>query len=366
MGMKKSDRLKKKALIPLIVAVAVVGACMWFLQVDTPSGETMARAATSPATPKTQPKPGIAEATLLVSEEAPFPYQTPENLGDQPFASSLAGTDIDGNLRADASGQLIIDLETRDFFDYFLNTIGEVSAEQALGQIETLAQQSLPESAARKAMALLSRYLEYKDASLALGNQGLDPARQHDPAYQLEMLKGALADMKQLRRRMFAADTHEAFFGLEEAYGDYTLATLDIQRRTDLSADAKNTLVEWHRQQLPEVIRRTETRMIEESGDHRARQQALSNADSPAEAGRRLRELGVDDAQAREVVAYMEEREQFDSHYQQFQQALAGLDNSGLAEVDRAAQKNRLLEQYFDNEQTRTWARLKALESQSP
>lgn len=364
--MNNSDRLNKKALLPLIMTVPVVFACVWFLLADEPRGEAITKAASTPATTSEQPEPGITEAPLAVGEDTPIPYQTPDSLGDQPFASSLAGTNIDGNLRADANGELIVDLETRDFFDYFLNTIGEVSAEQALDQIRTLAQQSLPESAAREAMALLNRYLAYKDASLALGNQGLDPARQHDPAYQLEMLKGALADMKQLRRRMFSADTHEAFFRLEEAYGDYTLATLDIQQRTDLSAEAKNTLAEWHRQQLPEVIRRTETRMIVESRDHRARQQALSDADSPSEAGRRLRELGVDDAQAREVVAYMEEREQFDSQYQQFQQALASLDNSGLAEEDRTTQENRLLKQHFDTEQTRTWARLRALGSQSP
>lgn len=364
MGMNNSDRLNKKALLPLMMTVPVVVACVWLLLAEEPHGEATTQKTSTPATASEQPEPGIAEVPGAM--DAPVPYQTPDSLGDKPFASSLAGTNIDGTLRADANGELIIDLETRDFFDYFLNTIGEVSAEQALDQIETLAQQSLPERAAREAMTLLNQYLAYKDASLALGNQGLDPARQHDPAYQLDMLKGALADMKQLRRRMFAADTHEAFFGLEEAYGDYTLASLEIQQRTDLSTDAKNTLVEWHRQQLPEVIRRTETRMIEESGDLRARQQALSEADSPADAGRRLRELGVDDAQARDVVAYMKEREQFDSHYQQFQQALASLDNSGLAEEDRATEENRLLKQHFETEQTRTWARLRALEPQSP
>lgn len=364
--MNNHEKPNKKALLPLIMTVPVVIACVWFLQADKPHGETVEQAADSPAITASQPEPGIAKTPLAAGEDTPPPYQTPQSMGDEPFADSLAGTDVDGSLRADASGQLIIDLATRDFFDYFLNTIGEVPAEQALDQIETLAQQSLPETAAREAMALLNRYLEYKDASLALGNQGLDPTRQHDPTYQLEMLKGALADMKQLRRRMFDADTHEAFFGLEEAYGDYTLASLDIQQRTDLSSEAKNTLVEWHRQQLPEVIRRTESRMVEESSDLRARQQALSKATSPADAGRRLQELGVDAAQASEVMAYMEEREQFDSDYQQFQQALASLERSGLAKEDSAAQKSRLLKQHFDNEQTRTWARLRALDSQSP
>jgi len=365
--MNNNDRLHRKALLPLIIAIPVVVACAWFLQAERPTHEVETVTAGPEAIPAGQPPSTTTAPPPETLEETPAAvHQTPSSLGEKPFASSLAGTRIDGSLRANANGQLIIDLETRDFFDYFLNTIGEVSAEQALGQIERMAKDSLPETAATEAIALLHQYLDYKDAAFALGNQGLDPARQNDPSYQLEMLKGALADMKQLRRRMFTADTHEAFFGLEEAYGDYTLASLDIQQRTDLSTEAKKTLMEWHRQQLPEVIRRTETRMIEEGSTHRARQQALTRAESPADAGRRLRSQGVDDAQASEVVAYMEERERFDDEYQQYRQALASLDTSGLAQEDLEAQKSRLLEQHFEDEQARTWARLRALETQSP
>lgn len=364
--MNNKSRLNANTLLPLIITIPVVFACVWFLQAEKPASEVTTVPARTSATPAGQPQPTTEATSPEESEAPPAGYQTPESLGEEPFANSLAGTNIDGNLRADANGQLIIDLKTRDFFDYFLNTIGEVSADQALGQIKKLARNNLPETAAGEAIALLHQYLDYKDAAFALGNQSLDPARQHDPSYQLDMLKGALADMKQLRRRMFAADTHEAFFGLEEAYGDYTLASLNIQQRKDLSTEAKKILMEWHRQQLPEVIRRTETRMIEESSHHQARQQALARAESPNDAGRRLRELGVADTQAREVVAYMEERKHFDQEYQQFRQALASLDTSGLAQEDMAAQKSRLLKQHFEDEQTRTWARLRALDTQSP
>lgn len=364
--MSDKSRPNAKALLPLIITIPVVFACVWLLHAEKPASEITTVPARTSTTSAGQPRPTMEAAPPEKSEAPPAGYQTPESLGEKPFASSLAGTNIDGSLRADVNGQLVIDLKTRDFFDYFLNTIGEVSADQALGQIKKLARDHLPEAAAGEAIALLHQYLDYKDAAFALGNQGLDPARQHDPSYQLDMLKGALADMKQLRGRMFAADTHEAFFGLEEAYGDYTLASLDIQQRKDLSIEAKNTVMEWHRQQLPEIIRRTETRMIEEGSHHQARQQALANAESPTDAGRRLRELGVADTQVNDVVAYMEEREHFDREYQQFKQALASLNASGLAQEDMEAQKSRLLKQHFEDEQTRTWARLRALDTQSP
>jgi len=39
------------------------------------------------------------------------------------FAPSLEGTEIDRRLCADISGNLILDLEVRDLFDYFLNAV---------------------------------------------------------------------------------------------------------------------------------------------------------------------------------------------------------------------------------------------------
>src|SRR5690554_7854100 len=109
---------------------------------------------------------------------APPSYQTPSIPDGAPIAPSLAGTDIDGALQADENGQLIVNLEVRDFFDYFLSTVGEVSPETAIGQIQQMARQHLPESAAQQALALLDQYLDYKQASLAVMQTELDPARQ--------------------------------------------------------------------------------------------------------------------------------------------------------------------------------------------
>lgn len=364
----RKQRLNKRTLLPLLAVVPVVAFSLWMLS-DQPAGTTEDTGAVTAKSAAAEPSPEtVAPVNVDRSNdnEKTSAYRTPQSLGEKPFASSLAGTEIDGSLRADGNGNLIVELETRDFFDYFLNTIGEVSAARALDEIEALARESLPEQAAEQALALLDQYLDYKDSELALGNQGLDPTRQNDPGYQLEMLKDALADMKQLRRNSFDASTHDAFFGLEEAYGDYTLASLDIQQRTDLSVESKSTLQEWHRQQLPEVIRRTETRMMAEGERHQERQKAVAGASSPQEAGEQLQALGVDADQSAAVVEYLEEREQFDQRFEQYHQELASVDQSGMAAEDRATMESQLLEEHFEDEQSRTWARLRALETQSP
>lgn len=367
--MQQQPSYLKRAIFPLIALIPLVAATVWLITRDNeaPTASTNQAPASASTSAKTDPADDTVTNQVQLREDGTtVSHQTPESLGENPFAQSLAGTDIDGSLKAGPDGNLIVDLATRDFFDYFLNTVGEVSPETALAEIEAMARNHLPPAAAEQALAVLDQYLDYKQQALEMGNQSLDPTRQSDPAYQLQMLKSALADLKQLRRNAFDPATHDAFFAMEEAYGDYTLASIEIQQRDDLSPQSKQTLLEWQRSQLPEQIRRTETRMVEETEAGRQRQAAIAEAGSPAEAGERLRELGVEPQRADEVVTYLEEREQFDAQFQDYQQALASLESAGLSHSDRKSQQSQLLEQHFESEQARTWARLRALDSQSP
>ena len=326
----------------------------------TPTPPTVSRSATSTTGNSAATPAGPAHVRTQAATDTP--YTTPESLGAEPFAASLRGTDIDGQLAADANGQLVVNQATRDFFDYFLNAIGDSSAEEALAQIKTLARQSLPPAAADQAMALLDRYLDYKRQAMALGNRSLDPSKQTDPAYQMQMFHQALEDLKQLRADVFSPATHQAFFGPEEAYDDYTLACIDIQQRTDLSDSARQTLLEWQRQQLPPQIRKTEQHLINEQKTQQQRQAAMAKASSPEDAGERLIATGMDPTQASEVVGYLRERQQFDQRYDEFATELSQLQDAGLAPGDLQTRKSRLLASYFDSEQTRTWARLRLLD----
>lgn len=359
----------KKSLLALAGAGLIISSGLWFFSPDErpQTNATASHAGPQPAA-VSEAAPDKTASLQKVPAKLDEPslketFRTPVSLGERPFADSLRGTEIDGQLRTDAAGRLVVDLQTKDFFDYFLNTVGEVDAETALGKIESLAHNSLPEPAADEAIALLEQYLDYKQRVLALGNTQLDPARQQDPAYQLSVFEQALDDLKQLRGSTFSPDTHRAFFGLEEAYGEYTLASLDLQQRTDLSEGARETLQLWHRQQLPDVIRQTETRLIEEENIHSQRQAVLANSSSPKDAGEQLRELGMAPDQADDVVAYLNVREQFESAFDQYQTELTQLQQAGLAPDDQATREDELLESHFDNEQTRMWARLKSMET---
>ena len=365
--MSRQPTTFKRAIFPLIALVPLVAATIWVVTEDPQqptTSDTKTAALEAPVETKTKAQPTTVATETGTEDTGEVAYQTPDSLGENPYASSLEGTDIDGSLKADGNGNLIVDLSTKDFFDYFLNTVGEVSPETALGKIESLANNHLPPAAAQQAMAILDQYLDYKQQALAMGNQALDPSRAQDPAYQLQVLKSALSDLKQLRRNTFDPATHDAFFGLEEAYGEYTLASIEIQQRDDLSPQSKQTLLQYHREQLPEQLRQTETRMIQDTNQAEQRQAAIAEADSPEDAGDRLLELGVAPEQANEVVSYLKDREQFDQQFEQYQEDLASLQTAGISQSDFEAQQTQLLEQHFDSEQTRTWARLKSLDAQ--
>ncbi|AXS83411.1 lipase secretion chaperone [Marinobacter sp. Arc7-DN-1] len=355
----------RRWLFPVALSAILAGSGLWYGINDYPPLPTAeAPLSSAQQTGPARPSPGTLPAAAPVEAGVPpAPNTTPRSLGPEPFAPSLAGTDIDGALQADANGQLVINLRVRDFFDYFLSTVGEVSPETAIRQIEQMARTHLPEPASGQALALLDQYLAYKQASLAVMQTRLDPRRQGDAGYQLAALGDAMAQLKRLRQSTFDAEVHQAFFGLEEAYSEYTLATLAIQQRDDLSQQGKQALVEWHRNQLPEALKTTEERLYATTRQQQARIAAITNASSADAAGQQLTDLGLDPEGVEGVVSYLEHRERFDQRFQSFQEALNRKGANGLAAQDLEARREELLLQHFPNEQDRTWARLKMLDS---
>lgn len=352
----------RRWLVPGALLALVAGGGLWWA-LDSPS--PLSEPAAAQVTPNSAPETVVTAPAISPAEpstRSPAEHRTPVSLGATPFAPSLQGTDIDGALEADASGHLILGLEVRDFFDYFLNTVGEVSPETAIGQIQQMALEHLPETAAREAMALLDQYLAYKQASLTVMQTELDPSRQHDPAYQLTALGQALAQLKGLRQDTFEPEARHAFFGMEEAYSEYTLATLAVQQRPDLTDEGKQALLNWHRNQLPESLRNTEQRLHDTTLAHQQRVIAVESAPSPEAAGQRLSDLGLDRESVAGVVGYLQQRQDFDQRFQNFDQALQSGTSAGLVDAEQQQHREQLLQQHFPDEQEQTWARLKLLD----
>jgi lipase chaperone LimK len=149
-----------------------------------------------PATPAPSPRPVRA-----ASAEAEPPAALP---------GSLAGTEPDGAIRADDAGHLVIDLELRRLFDHFLIATGEEPLAAIRARIVAALHARLPPTAEAEAIAILDRYLAYRDAARRLSPPS-------DP-------RAGLGQLHDLRTRMFAPEVARAFFADEEAA---TYAALD-------------------------------------------------------------------------------------------------------------------------------------------
>lgn len=240
---------------------------------------------------------------------------TPTSLGNYFFAESLEGTEIDGQLRTDDDGNLIIDLAARDFFDYFLNTAGEVGFDQATGVLTDLIHQSLEDHAAEQALTLLNEYIEYKSAVTLLSAQPLLQANTQSPEYYLYTLETTFNELKLLRRDLMSEHAVKAFFSLEEAYGQFTLDTMRINMDENLDAQAKEQLIEYRRSFLPSTIRNTEYRVAKDVNTSNTVLAAVNSQASDEAVAQTLTEQSYSREHIDSVIAFRQQQRDFNSKY---------------------------------------------------
>lgn len=151
---------------------------------------------------------GEPAAALPTPPLAPAPSARVEPLAALP--GSLEGAEPDGAIRANDAGHLVIDLELRRLFDHFLIATGEEPLAAIRARIVAVLHARLPATAEAEAIAILDRYLAYRDAARQL-------SLPSDP-------RAGLGQLHDLRARMFAPEVARAFFAGEEAA---TYAALD-------------------------------------------------------------------------------------------------------------------------------------------
>ena len=273
------------------------------------------------------------------------PAQPPSGVSSLP---GLQGTEVDGELKTDSAGNLVLQLALRDYFDYFLSAADQAGLEAAVEALLADAGVRLQEPALGQLLGVLGNYLDYKRASLALMQQPLSAQQQARPESQLAALQQAFEGLAQLRRAHFSAAQAEALFGAEEAYARYTLDSLALMAREDLSEQGKADLQEQLRAQLPDAMRASEERQ----------QQALAQQAQ----SERLWQQGAGEQQQREFLAQtyaaetverllVEQRNErgWQQRYAAYRDELAKLQGNGLSAADRQREQQRLRQRLFSD-----------------
>lgn len=221
-----------------------------------------------------QPAPASTPNVVPAATPAPLPVAVPA------LPPSFSGTAVDGQLRVDDQGHLLVTEETRRLFDYFLAALGEDSLRQSVDRLQAYITAQLGAPARAEALALLDTYLAYK-RELVMLEQSL-PALAN-----MDALRAREEAVRALRAQLFSPEAHEAFFAREEAYNRFTLQRLAIIRDPTLDPAGKAAAVDALRAGLGEQAEDSILPQLQQ--DLRQQTAALKAAGAPASAVRQLR-----------------------------------------------------------------------------
>lgn len=265
---------------------------------------------------------------------------------------TFKGAVVDGALRTDHRGNLVIDMQLRHWIDFHLTAMGEIS----LNEIKLVMQQKireLPQPGQQQALDLLDAYMGYL---AALESYDIEEARR--------LVEPRMSDMEarfrwqqRLRREWLEPLVVEAFFAGEESIDEYTLAAQRLRR--DGASDAELAALETT---LPEPVRemRAESRRVIEMGKSEGSMKAQGASVEEIQQWR-VQEYGTE---AAERLAQMDKRQsqwqQRLKDYQSYQQELTEK-NLPTSEQDKLL-KNYQSRHFDQSERKRLNAAISLLE----
>lgn len=295
------------------------------------------------------PKEGLADREALNS--------TPSEHDQLFFSATLEGTHIDGALRANSDGMLILDIGVRDFFDYFLSIADDVGAEQAIAEIQRYALGYLPQPASQQAVALLGNYLRYKQTEFQIQQTPITQSRLDD-SDALQLLRTNFDQLKRKRQNLFSPDQDKALFGLEDNYARHTLSSLELMADDTTTNQQKREQLEALESQLPAQLSASFTQTRSDRQRQFKLEEVVGSSDDDAQVYEQLQRQGLEQAQIEAIVSRRQQQQGFDKSYQRYQSEMQNLDSRSESYKD---QVTKLQKTFFVSPEDRTQAKLRDL-----
>jgi len=293
------------------------------------------------------------QQVVLADLSGPAPVSGDVNHPDLPRDERVKDIEVDGQVRLDMNGNLVLDRQLRRYLDFFIGLTGDASQYEPLKArlISELKAQDLPPEIQQQVLAILDDYLAYRGAAEAMASN------QH---HSIEDVRQALALLQDLRREHLGQDVAEGFFGEEERRLQVMLDRQSILNDRSLTDSERERALAQLDQLLPEhsvELRRRSTVVVETAMQvQQLRERGVSEAEV-----RKLR-LQAYGAEATARLEHLDQqRNQWQSRVSQYQQQKALIDTSdGLAPADRQAAVEALQERIFTEDHERR--RIRALE----
>lgn len=255
---------------------------------------------------------------------------------------SLRGTAVDGDVRFDASGALVLDAELRRLFDYHLSLIGELDLRGIRERLRQTLAARLDPARVEIVLAHFDRYTDYLNA---LPRSAV--AAESDPVRRLDALR-------RLRRERLGEAMATGFFADEEALAELTVRRMAIAADPALDAARKReALAALDREAGYTARASAELPALAETIERSAR--------TPAERDAARRAQWGDDA-AQRLAALDAERADWEARVRRYAAARARIDADARLDADaRARAVAALRGQLFDADEQRRIASLEAI-----
>jgi lipase chaperone LimK len=251
---------------------------------------------------------------------------------------SLQGASHGIRLQVDSNGQLLLEPQLLQLFDFYFNAIDEEPVAKILQRIHHDLASQLQNPALAQARDLLKRYLDYSLALLDLPKAVQQPTAAAFAQH--------LQTLTQLRERYFSAAEYQAFFSSDTSQDQFMLAQLSLNER-GLSPQEHLKQLALLEAQLPPA-QRAARQQVSRDGELYAATEAMRQAGASEEAIYQLRAQTLDPQAALELQKLDVQRRDWQARLDAYGKARDSVRQSGLSAIDQQTAINNLQASSFD------------------
>jgi len=351
-----SDSNSRRTLVALVFGVLVVSGLIGLMFVDN-EHKSVETNELPLANTNYSILPDVKVASSITPKRLASERSTPSEHDQLVISPALEGTSIDGALRANDDGSLVLDIGVRDFFDYFLSIADDVGPEQAIGEIQRYARSYLPEPARTEALELLGNYLRYKQTEFQIQQTPITQTNLGDRD-ALGLLRTSFDQLKRERQNLFKPEQDAALFGLEDSYANHTLLTLELMADESTNDQQKRAQLAELESKLPEALSISSALTRNDRQRQIAIETELNSTQDDAQLYERLYAQGLEPQQVDAIVQRRQQQREFENIYQRYQREKKRL-NSDAKTYD--AEVLALQNTFFTDLESRTQAKLRDL-----
>lgn len=263
----------------------------------------------------------------------------------QSFASkSQQDTQVNCQIRADASNHLIVNEQTKDCFEYFLTQYGEKSLEQIKADFLKFVQSNYENPLNAELDDLWQRYLKYRND---LGHLQASQTEQNDAQYYRKIF----SKINDLKKKYFSAVEIEGLFGNEDLYNNYTLNRMDILADKNLNAAEKASRLKQLSDGLPQDWQEN-LKQINQLDDLRKLTAELKAKGASAQEIHDMRTQLIGPEATQRFENLDAQRSDWSNRVNQFLSARDNIKQSGMSDSAKQSAINQLRNQQFNSQES--------------